>query len=112
MVWPGTPPAKHTHAVLLPGQPASTLTASCRRARQGARQVEVWLRQRREEVGAWSRRTWFFLVLTFAKVGAPADAVRAFDGMRAAGSWQPTDCETANVVLDALHGDLESAVSR
>ena len=72
----------------------------------------MWLRQRRGEVGAWSRRTWFFLVLTFAKVGSQADATRAFDGMRAAGMWQPTDCETVNVVLDAVHSDLDSAVSR
>ena len=93
-------------------QQASVLITSCWRVFQGARQVEVWLRQRRDEVGAWSRRTWFFLVLTFAKAGSPADAARTFDGMRAAGMWQPTDCETANVLLDALHGDLESAVCR
>ena len=74
--------------------------------------MEVWLRQRRTEVGAWDRRTWFFLVLTFAKLGAPDDAARAFDGMRAAGAWQPIDCKPVNALLDALHGDVRTAVRR
>ena len=79
---------------------------------QGARQVEVWLRQRRGDVGAWSRRTWFFLVLTYAKLGAADDADKAFDGMRAAGAWGPADCDAANALLDGLHEDVDRTFSR
>ena len=74
--------------------------------------MEIWLRQRRGGVGAWTRRTWFFLVLTYAKLGAADDAEKAFDGMRAAGAWEPGDCDAANALLEGLHEDQNKTFRR
>ena len=79
---------------------------------QGVQQVRAWLKRDEVQLGAPTRDTSFYLLLSHAQLGDLRGADAAFAGMRAAGSWAVTDCALVNVLLEAVHQDIDSAFSR
>lgn len=80
--------------------------AAERRSLKGVRTLLSHAIGARLSEGVGAADLWRAAIVAFGALGRPVEARRAFVGMRTAGAWEPSDTSTANLLLNALAGDV------